>query len=51
MLLSPLVMSGPHGLAFLKSVELCLMYCDPKTSQNKSLGIQTISLKEPVSQS
>uniref|UniRef100_A0A663MX10 ZU5 domain-containing protein n=1 Tax=Athene cunicularia TaxID=194338 RepID=A0A663MX10_ATHCN len=36
-LLTPLVMCGPHGLKFLKPVELCLPYCDPKTWQNKSL--------------
>ncbi|XP_063202893.1 tight junction protein ZO-1 isoform X11 [Chroicocephalus ridibundus] len=36
-LLSPLVMCGPHGLKFLKPVELRLPHCDPKTWQNKSL--------------
>uniref|UniRef100_A0A674ENZ1 Zona occludens protein 1 n=2 Tax=Salmo trutta TaxID=8032 RepID=A0A674ENZ1_SALTR len=43
-LLSPLVMCGPHGLQFLKPVELRLPHCasmtpdgDPKTWQNKSL--------------
>uniref|UniRef100_A0A7N6BIM5 Zona occludens protein 1 n=1 Tax=Anabas testudineus TaxID=64144 RepID=A0A7N6BIM5_ANATE len=44
-LLSPLVMCGPHGLKFLKPVELRLPHCasmtpdgDPKTWQNKSLS-------------
>ncbi|KAM4597048.1 tight junction protein 1 isoform 5-T7 [Fundulus diaphanus] len=36
-LLSPLVMCGPHGLKFLKPVELRLPHCDPKSWQNKSL--------------
>ncbi|XP_032031781.1 tight junction protein ZO-1 isoform X10 [Hylobates moloch] len=36
-LLSPLVMCGPHGLKFLKPVELRLPHCDPKTWQNKCL--------------
>ncbi|XP_056600901.1 tight junction protein ZO-1 isoform X7 [Triplophysa dalaica] len=43
-LLSPLVMCGPHGLKFLKPVELRLPHCasmtpdgDPKNWQNKSL--------------
>ncbi|XP_056428481.1 tight junction protein ZO-1 isoform X17 [Hyla sarda] len=36
-LLSPLVMCGPHGLKFLKPVELRLPHCDPKHWQNKSL--------------
>ncbi|XP_049330569.1 tight junction protein ZO-1 isoform X11 [Astyanax mexicanus] len=36
-LLSPLVMCGPHGLKFLKPVELRLPHCDPKCWQNKSL--------------
>ncbi|XP_057693872.1 tight junction protein ZO-1 isoform X8 [Corythoichthys intestinalis] len=43
-LLSPLVMCGPHGLKFLKPVELRLPHCasmtpdgDPKGWQNKSL--------------
>uniref|UniRef100_A0A8C7IQR5 Tight junction protein 1 n=1 Tax=Oncorhynchus kisutch TaxID=8019 RepID=A0A8C7IQR5_ONCKI len=43
-LLSPLVMCGPHGLQFLKPVELRLPHCasmtpdgDSKTWQNKSL--------------
>uniref|UniRef100_A0A673YYP5 Tight junction protein ZO-1-like n=1 Tax=Salmo trutta TaxID=8032 RepID=A0A673YYP5_SALTR len=43
-LLSPLVMCGPHGLKFLKPVELRLPHCasmtpdgDSKTWQNKSL--------------
>ncbi|XP_074090353.1 tight junction protein 1 isoform X6 [Macrotis lagotis] len=43
-LLSPLVMCGPHGLKFLKPVELRLPHCasmtpdgDPKAWQNKSL--------------
>ncbi|XP_062482905.1 tight junction protein ZO-1 isoform X2 [Pezoporus occidentalis] len=43
-LLSPLVMCGPHGLKFLKPVELRLPHCasmtpdgEPKTWQNKSL--------------
>uniref|UniRef100_A0A250Y7U9 Zona occludens protein 1 n=1 Tax=Castor canadensis TaxID=51338 RepID=A0A250Y7U9_CASCN len=43
-LLSPLVMCGPHGLRFLKPVELRLPHCasmtpdgDPKTWQNKCL--------------
>uniref|UniRef100_A0A8C8RPQ1 Zona occludens protein 1 n=1 Tax=Pelusios castaneus TaxID=367368 RepID=A0A8C8RPQ1_9SAUR len=36
-LLSPLVMCGPHGLKFLKPVELRLPHCDPKTWKNKSL--------------
>ncbi|XP_077953540.1 tight junction protein 1-like isoform X17 [Gasterosteus aculeatus] len=35
-LLSPLVMCGPHGLKFLKPVELRLPHCDPKIWQNKS---------------
>ncbi|XP_058854790.1 tight junction protein ZO-1 isoform X5 [Acipenser ruthenus] len=37
-LLSPLVMCGPHGLKFLKPVELRLPHCDPKSWQNKSLS-------------
>nr|XP_033776392.1 LOW QUALITY PROTEIN: tight junction protein ZO-1 [Geotrypetes seraphini] len=36
-LLSPLVMCGPHGLKFLKPVELRLPHCDPKHWQHKSL--------------
>ncbi|XP_056120985.1 tight junction protein ZO-1 isoform X18 [Rhinichthys klamathensis goyatoka] len=36
-LLSPLVMCGPHGLKFLKPVELRLPHCDPKCWQNKCL--------------
>uniref|UniRef100_A0A8C1KR55 Tight junction protein 1a n=1 Tax=Cyprinus carpio TaxID=7962 RepID=A0A8C1KR55_CYPCA len=43
-LLSPLVMCGPHGLKFLKPVELRLPHCasmtpdgDPKSWQNKSV--------------
>lgn len=43
-LLSPLVMCGPHGLKFLKPVELRLPHCasmtpdgDPKSWQDKSL--------------
>lgn len=43
-LLSPLVMCGPHGLKFLKPVELRLPHCasmtpdgDPKSWQNKTL--------------
>ncbi|XP_071013823.1 tight junction protein ZO-1 isoform X11 [Oncorhynchus clarkii lewisi] len=43
-LLSPLVMCGPHGLKFLKPVELRLPHCasmtpdgDPKSWQNQSL--------------
>ncbi|XP_051918959.1 tight junction protein ZO-1 isoform X6 [Hippocampus zosterae] len=36
-LLSPLVMCGPHGLKFLKPVELRLPHCDPKNWQNKTL--------------
>ncbi|XP_072320901.1 tight junction protein 1 isoform X8 [Eucyclogobius newberryi] len=43
-LLSPLVMCGPHGLKFLKPVELRLPHCasmtpdgDPKSWQNKAL--------------
>ncbi|XP_051579499.1 tight junction protein ZO-1 isoform X5 [Myxocyprinus asiaticus] len=43
-LLSPLVMCGPHGLKFLKPVELRLPHCasmtpdgDPKSWQNKSI--------------
>uniref|UniRef100_A0A671Q749 Zona occludens protein 1 n=1 Tax=Sinocyclocheilus anshuiensis TaxID=1608454 RepID=A0A671Q749_9TELE len=43
-LLSPLVMCGPHGLKFLKPVELRLPHCasmtpdgDPKSWQNNSL--------------
>uniref|UniRef100_A0A6I8RX29 Zona occludens protein 1 n=1 Tax=Xenopus tropicalis TaxID=8364 RepID=A0A6I8RX29_XENTR len=36
-LLSPLVMCGPHGLKFVKPVELRLPHCDPKHWQNKSL--------------
>uniref|UniRef100_A0A8C2G554 Tight junction protein 1b n=1 Tax=Cyprinus carpio TaxID=7962 RepID=A0A8C2G554_CYPCA len=36
-LLSPLVMCGPHGLKFLKPVELRLPHSDPKCWQNKCL--------------
>ncbi|XP_073724941.1 tight junction protein 1 isoform X9 [Misgurnus anguillicaudatus] len=36
-LLSPLVMCGPHGLKFLKPVELRLPHWDPKCWQNKCL--------------
>ncbi|XP_061887202.1 tight junction protein ZO-1 isoform X16 [Entelurus aequoreus] len=36
-LLSPLVMCGPHGLKFLKPVELRLPHCEPKSWQNKTL--------------
>ncbi|GLD47421.1 tight junction protein ZO-1-like isoform X6 [Lates japonicus] len=32
-LLSPLVMCGPHGLKFLKPVELRLPHCDPKAGR------------------
>uniref|UniRef100_A0A673K4U9 Tight junction protein ZO-1-like n=1 Tax=Sinocyclocheilus rhinocerous TaxID=307959 RepID=A0A673K4U9_9TELE len=44
-LLSPLVMCGPHGLKFLKPVELRLPHCKPKYQQN---NINTVPKAIPV---